>query len=163
MPCRVLGNVVPAEGLTHVNPRKATLVHSSSPMELPAVKHVIDEDLLRRFDIPGPRYTPYPTADRFVEAFTERDDVQTLQQRRAGSLALPLSMHVHIPFCESLCYYRACNKVVTKHHERAAEYLRYLSRALERQTEHVGRGHRVTQLHLGGARRPSLATRSCPT
>ena len=150
MPCRVLGNVAPAGGLTHVNPRKATLVHSSSPMELPAVKHVIDEDLLRRFDIPGPRYTSYPTADRFVEAFTERDYVQALQQRRAGSLALPLSVYVHIPFCESLCYYCACNKVVTKHHERAAEYLRYLSRELEWQTEHVGRGHRVTQLHLGG-------------
>ncbi len=150
MPCRVLGNVAPAGGLTHVNPRKATLVHSSSPMELPAVKHVIDEDLLRRFDIPGPRYTSYPTADRFVEAFTERDYVQALQQRRAGSLALPLSVYVHIPFCESLCYYCACNKVVTKHHERAAEYLRYLSRELELQTEHVGRGHRVTQLHLGG-------------
>jgi oxygen-independent coproporphyrinogen-3 oxidase len=119
-------------------------------MELPAVKHVIDEDLLRRFDIPGPRYTSYPTADRFVEAFTERDYVQALQQRRAGSLALPLSVYVHIPFCESLCYYCACNKVVTKHHERAAEYLRYLSRELELQTEHVGRGHRVTQLHLGG-------------
>ena len=150
MPCRVLGNVAPAGGLTHVNPRKATLVHSSSPMELPAVKHVIDEDLLRRFDIPGPRYTSYPTADRFVEAFTERDYVQALQQRRAGSLALPLSVYVHIPFCESLCYYCACNKVVTKHHERAAEYLRYLSREMELQTEHVGRGHRVTQLHLGG-------------
>jgi oxygen-independent coproporphyrinogen-3 oxidase len=119
-------------------------------MELPAVKHVIDEDLLRRFDIPGPRYTSYPTADRFVEAFTERDYVQALQQRRAGSLALPLSVYVHIPFCESLCYYCACNKVVTKHHERAAEYLRYLSRELELQAEHVGRGHRVTQLHLGG-------------
>jgi oxygen-independent coproporphyrinogen-3 oxidase len=150
VPCRVLGNVAPAGSLTHVNPRKATLVHSSSPMELPAVKHVIDEDLLRRFDIPGPRYTSYPTADRFVEAFTERDYVQALQQRRAGSLALPLSVYVHIPFCESLCYYCACNKVVTKHHERAAEYLRYLSRELELQTEHVGRGHRVTQLHLGG-------------
>lgn len=119
-------------------------------MEHFPVKHVIDEALLRRFDIPGPRYTSYPTADRFVEAFTERDYIQALEQRRAGSLALPLSVYVHVPFCESLCYYCACNKVITKHHSKAAEYLRYLSRELELQTDHFGRGHRVSQLHLGG-------------
>lgn len=112
--------------------------------------HVIPEDLLRRFDIPGPRYTSYPTADRFVEAFSESDYIMALQQRSAGSMALPLSLYVHIPFCESVCYYCACNKVITKHHERAAEYLRYVSREVELQVEHFGRGHNVSQLHLGG-------------
>jgi oxygen-independent coproporphyrinogen-3 oxidase len=114
------------------------------------VTHVIPEDLLRRFDIPGPRYTSYPTADRFVEAFSETDYIMALQQRSAGSMALPLSLYVHIPFCESVCYYCACNKVITKHHERAAEYLRYVSREVELQVEHFGRGHNVSQLHLGG-------------
>ncbi|WP_101047614.1 oxygen-independent coproporphyrinogen III oxidase [Macromonas nakdongensis] len=114
------------------------------------MNHVIDEGLLKRFDVPGPRYTSYPTADRFVEAFTEKDYIQALEQRRVGSLALPLSVYVHIPFCESLCYYCACNKVITKHHSKAAEYLRYLSRELELQVEHFGRGHHVSQMHLGG-------------
>lgn len=114
------------------------------------MNHVIDDQLLRRFDVPGPRYTSYPTADRFVEAFTERDYTQALEQRSAGSLALPLSVYVHIPFCESLCYYCACNKVITKHHNKAVEYLRYLSRELELQIEHFGSGHSVSQLHLGG-------------
>ncbi len=114
------------------------------------MKHVIDEGLLRRFDVPGPRYTSYPTADRFVEAFGERDYIQALEQRRAGSLALPLSVYVHIPFCASLCYYCACNKVITKHHSKAAEYLRYLSHELELQVQHCGRGHHVSQMHLGG-------------
>ncbi|MEN9886695.1 MAG: Oxygen-independent coproporphyrinogen-III oxidase, partial [Pseudomonadota bacterium] len=114
------------------------------------MNHVIDEGLLRRFDVPGPRYTSYPTADRFVEAFNEADYIQALEQRRAGSLALPLSIYVHIPFCESLCYYCACNKVITKHHSKAAEYLRYLSRELELQVQHFGRGHSVSQMHLGG-------------
>jgi oxygen-independent coproporphyrinogen III oxidase len=114
------------------------------------VTHVISEDLLRRFDIPGPRYTSYPTADRFVEAFTEDDYLAALHQRKAGSMALPLSIYVHIPFCESVCYYCACNKVITKHHARAAEYLRYLSREVELQVQHLGRGHSVSQLHLGG-------------
>ncbi|MGE0350326.1 oxygen-independent coproporphyrinogen III oxidase [Hydrogenophaga sp.] len=114
------------------------------------LRHVISEELLRRFDVPGPRYTSYPTADRFVEAFTESDYVQALRQRRAGSMALPLSLYVHIPFCESVCYYCACNKVITKHHSRAAEYLRYLGRELELQVEHLGKGQTVSQLHLGG-------------
>lgn len=114
------------------------------------MSHAIPEELLRRFDVPGPRYTSYPTADRFVEAFTERDYVQALEQRRAGSMALPLSLYVHIPFCESVCYYCACNKVITKHHSRAAEYLRYLAREVELQVAHLGKGHNVSQLHLGG-------------
>jgi len=114
------------------------------------VSHTISDDLLRRFDIPGPRYTSYPTADRFVEAFTENDYVQALEQRTAGSMALPLSLYVHIPFCESVCYYCACNKVITKHHDRAAEYLRYLALEVELQVAHVGAGQNVSQLHLGG-------------
>ncbi len=114
------------------------------------MSHVIDEQLLQRFNVPGPRYTSYPTADRFVEAFSQDDYIQALEQRRVGSMALPLSVYVHIPFCESLCYYCACNKVITKHHSKAAEYLRYLSRELELQVEHFGRGHNVSQLHLGG-------------
>lgn len=114
------------------------------------MKHKINEDLLRKFDVPGPRYTSYPTADRFVEAFTERDYIQALEQRRAGSMALPLSVYVHIPFCDSLCYYCACNKVITKHHSKGAEYLRYLSRELDLQVEHFGQGHTVSQMHFGG-------------
>ncbi len=114
------------------------------------MSHVIDEQLLRRFDVPGPRYTSYPTADRFVEAFGSDDYIRALEQRRAGSMALPLSLYIHIPFCESLCYYCACNKVITKHHSKSAEYLRYLSRELELQVEHFGRGHSVSQMHLGG-------------
>jgi oxygen-independent coproporphyrinogen-3 oxidase len=114
------------------------------------VSQLIDEQLLRRFDVPGPRYTSYPTADRFVEAFGSDDYIQALEQRRAGSMALPLSLYIHIPFCESLCYYCACNKVITRHHSKSAEYLRYLSRELELQVEHFGRGHQVSQMHLGG-------------
>jgi len=117
-----------------------------------AVAEPISEDLLRRFDVSGPRYTSYPTADRFVEAFTADDYQQALAQRRSGAAAmtLPLSLYVHIPFCESLCYYCACNKIITKHHDRAAPYLRYLSREVDLHTAQLGTGQAVTQLHLGG-------------
>lgn len=113
---------------------------------------VITPQLLSRFDVPGPRYTSYPTADRFVEAFGQDDYVLALKQRQSGTVGkpLPLSLYVHIPFCESLCYYCACNKIITRHKERAAEYLRYLSKEVELHTRHLGRGQAVSQLHLGG-------------
>ena len=73
----------------------------------------ITPELLRKYDVPGPRYTSYPTADRFVEAFRAGDYERALAQR-AGEAARPLSLYVHIPFCESLCYYCACNKIAAK-------------------------------------------------
>ncbi|MBK8666191.1 MAG: oxygen-independent coproporphyrinogen III oxidase [Burkholderiales bacterium] len=101
---------------------------------------------------PGPRYTSYPTADRFVEAFGEADYVQALEQRRTGpaAMALPLSLYVHIPFCESLCYYCACNKIITKHHERSLPYLRYLGKEVDLHVQRIGAGQVLSQLHLGG-------------
>ena len=113
---------------------------------------VITPELLTRFDVAGPRYTSYPTADRFVEAFTEADYIQALDQRREATRlkGQPLSLYVHIPFCESLCYYCACNKIITKHKDRAATYLRYLTREVELQVAHLGGGHSISQLHLGG-------------
>ena len=112
----------------------------------------ITTELLTKFDVAGPRYTSYPTADRFVEAFGEADYLQALEQRRAGpaALALPLSLYVHIPFCESLCYYCACNKIITTHHERAAPYLRYLAKEVDLHVQRLGAGQSVSQLHLGG-------------
>ena len=112
----------------------------------------ITPELLTKFDVAGPRYTSYPTADRFVEAFGEPDYLQALDQRRTGpaAMALPLSLYVHIPFCESLCYYCACNKIITKHHERSAPYLRYLSKEVDLHVQHIGAGQSVSQLHLGG-------------
>ncbi len=114
----------------------------------------ITPELIRRFDVSGPRYTSYPTADRFVEAFGMDDYVCALEQRRQGpaalALARPLSIYVHLPFCESLCYYCACNKIITKHHERAAPYLALLRREVELHVQHMGRGAAVSQLHLGG-------------
>lgn len=116
------------------------------------VAEPVSEDLLRRFDVSGPRYTSYPTADRFVEAFSVDDYIQALNLRRSGAAAMasPLSIYIHIPFCESLCYYCACNKIITKHHERATSYLKYLSREVDLHTAQLGLGQTVSQLHLGG-------------
>jgi oxygen-independent coproporphyrinogen-3 oxidase len=109
-------------------------------------------ELLTRFDIPGPRYTSYPTADRFVEAFSQVDLQQALALRNQGlgQKNKPLSIYVHIPFCESLCYFCACNKIITKHHEKAKAYLGYLAKEIELYTSAMGIGQSVSQLHLGG-------------
>ncbi|WP_046239794.1 oxygen-independent coproporphyrinogen III oxidase, partial [Delftia tsuruhatensis] len=112
----------------------------------------VTPELLRRFDVPGPRYTSFPTADRFVEAFGAEDYILALEHRKSSTAAraMPLSLYVHVPFCESLCYYCACNKIVTRHHDRAAVYLDYLAREMALHTAHCGKGQAVSQLHLGG-------------
>jgi oxygen-independent coproporphyrinogen-3 oxidase len=112
----------------------------------------ITPELLQRYDVPGPRYTSFPTADRFVEAFGQDDYALALAQRRQGApgQARPLSLYVHIPFCAALCYYCACNKIITRHPERAQTYLEYLAREVALHTAHCGTGQPVSQLHLGG-------------
>jgi oxygen-independent coproporphyrinogen-3 oxidase len=117
--------------------------------------HRVPRELLARLDIAGPRYTSYPTADRFVEAFGPSQYAQALNQRAEGGGAVggtftPLSIYVHIPFCESVCYYCACNKVITKHHERADEYMVVLKAEIDLIVAQVGRAQSVSQLHLGG-------------
>ena len=118
-----------------------------------ATEEVLPVDLLQRFDVPGPRYTSYPTADRFIEAFTADDYRRALMQRAEGAQVggrKPLSLYVHIPFCESVCYYCACNKVITKHHDRSAEYLDVLEAEIALHQQVLGDAPAVSQLHLGG-------------
>ena len=124
-------------------------------MQTRATDHVpvLTEAMLGRLDRPGPRYTSYPTADRFVEAFGAAQYAQALAQRASGATVggkPPLSIYVHIPFCESVCYYCACNKVITKHHEKAAQYLDVLEQEVALNIAQLGRGEAVSQLHLGG-------------
>ncbi len=113
-------------------------------------RDLLTEDLLRRFDTPGPRYTSYPTADRFVDAFGPADTVRVLEDLGRSDSAAPISLYAHIPFCESLCYYCGCNKIITRHHERAAQYLDALEAELGLVLDALGRGRVVSQLHFGG-------------
>ena len=107
----------------------------------------VDIDLIRRLDRNGPRYTSYPTADRFVKTFTAGDYRAWVKKRDKTN---PLSIYVHLPFCNTVCYYCACNKVITKDKSKAAEYLGYLFREIEMQGELLGKTSPVEQLHWGG-------------
>lgn len=110
-----------------------------------------DRALIEKLDGYGPRYTSYPTADRFHTGFTERDYRHWLQQRQIGASAWPLSLYVHLPFCNTVCYYCACNKVITKDRSKADIYLDYLEKELALHAEALGDGVReVAQLHFGG-------------
>jgi oxygen-independent coproporphyrinogen-3 oxidase len=109
-----------------------------------------DSDLIRKYDGFGPRYTSYPTADRFTAEFNAGNLVNTLLERQAEREPQPLSLYVHLPFCDTICYYCACNKVITKDHGRSAKYLRYLDKELGIVARLVGARAPVTQLHWGG-------------
>ena len=110
----------------------------------------ISEELVRKFDKLGPRYTSYPTADRFHTQFTETTYRGYLDQRWARTDNPPLSIYIHLPFCESLCYFCACNKIITKDHARVGEYLRYLDKEMDLVASRIGKDRKTVQLHLGG-------------
>src|SRR3569623_501847 len=114
----------------------------------PAIE--FDMTLIRKLNRLGPRYTSYPTADRFSESFDYGDYLQAVAAVRARGGRNPLSLYLHIPFCESLCYYCACNKIVTKNHEKVATYLAYLKREIEMQGKLFNGINQVEQLHFGG-------------
>jgi oxygen-independent coproporphyrinogen-3 oxidase len=111
---------------------------------------LVSVELLRQFDVSGPRYTSYPTADRFVEAFGAETYREWLRKRVLAGQPRPLSLYVHVPFCESICYYCACNKVITKDHGRSARYVRYVQREMGLAAELLGSARQAVQMHWGG-------------
>ncbi len=109
---------------------------------------VFDPELIKRYDKSGPRYTSYPTAVQFHDGFGAAEYRRYAQESNAGGN--PLSLYFHIPFCDTVCFYCGCNKVVTKDRSRAAPYLQRLHRELELQGELFDRNRTVDQLHWGG-------------
>jgi oxygen-independent coproporphyrinogen-3 oxidase len=130
-------------------------------MPMLARELIIDPDLIRKYDVTGPRYTSYPTADRFVEAFGEQDLLDWMARRNVGGLPQPLSVYVHLPFCSSLCWYCACNKVLTRDHGRSAKYIKYLGKELAlagaRIAAPAAPKPEIAQLHWGGGTPTFLA------
>jgi oxygen-independent coproporphyrinogen III oxidase len=120
-----------------------TVASMSTPLE------TVTPEMLQRYDVPGPRYTSYPTADRFADDFDAALLHAQLQQRATRAERL-LSLYVHLPFCASLCYYCACNKIITRHAEQVGPYLDALEHEMALYVPTMGDARRVSQLHLGG-------------
>ncbi len=109
-----------------------------------------DRELIASLPASGPRYTSYPTADRFHSGFTQNEYIQALKEQCKKSADQPLSLYIHIPFCNTICYYCGCNKIITKDKSRADAYIGYLEKELDLLAPHLGGKHPLAQLHFGG-------------
>ena len=111
---------------------------------------LFNPELLKKFDINGPRYTSYPSADHFHKKFGEPNYLAAL--KRVGLSQDPVSLYFHIPFCANICYYCGCNKIITKDHARSAKYIDYLAKEIKMVHQAIGAQKKipVTQLHWGG-------------
>ena len=113
-------------------------------------KLIFDPELIRRYDKSGPRYTSYPTAVQFHADFSDDEYRARAARTNEESPRRPLSLYFHIPFCDTVCFYCACNKIVTKNRRRAAPYLERLHRETALQGAIFDRSRVVNQLHWGG-------------
>ena len=110
---------------------------------------LFDAQLIRRYDKAGPRYTSYPTAVAFT-TFTEDEYKAHAYLSNEDPIPLPLSLYFHIPFCDTICFYCACNKIATKDRSLSERYLRYLFKEIEMQAALYDPDRQVEQLHWGG-------------
>lgn len=117
----------------------------SSSSERPLERLQWDSELIQKYNVPGPRYTSYPTAVQFEEDFHQGACIHT-ESASEGDV----SLYVHIPFCQDICFYCGCNKVVTRKPGVAETYLGYLRKEIQMVSAHYNSGRTVTQLHWGG-------------
>ena len=107
-----------------------------------------DTELIQRYDANGPRYTSYPTAVQFNESFDQL--AHESYAKKVDQSSSRISLYVHLPFCNTICYFCGCNKIVTKRRERAAPYLERLYKEIEMQSALLPSRPLVEQLHWGG-------------
>lgn len=116
-------------------------------------------ELVRKFDVPAPRYTSYPTADRFVAGFPAAAYEAALARHGAS----PLSVYVHVPFCSDICYYCGCNKIVTRDYDRVARYIEAVLAEARMVSERLAGTRSAVQFHFGGGSPTYLTTESFTT
>jgi oxygen-independent coproporphyrinogen-3 oxidase len=120
------------------------------PTPVPIAAVEFDADLLARYDVVGPRYTSYPTAPNFRDDFGEAEYRVAARESNEDPIPRPLSLYVHVPFCESPCFYCGCTRLITREHGNAARYLDHLEREIALQGALFDADRPVVQLHLGG-------------
>jgi len=113
-------------------------------------KVVFNKDLIRRYDTFGPRYTSYPTAVQFTTDFSLEDYLGGVKHSNEDPIPSPLSLYLHIPFCNTICYYCGCSKVITKDKSKAAHYIDLLKQEIKLQGALFAKDRIVTQIHWGG-------------
>lgn len=111
-------------------------------------KLIFDKDLIQKYDVACPRYTSYPTAPQFSHAYTFVDYKRAIQE--SNHQQTPLSLYFHLPFCQTLCYFCACNKIASKNRQKGKDYLKILFQEIAMQSKLIDSTRVVKQLHLGG-------------
>jgi len=111
---------------------------------------IFNKELISRYNLFGPRYTSYPTATQFHEQFGIKEYCEVVTDSNEVFLPKPLSLYVHLPFCNTVCFYCACNKIITANHRRAAPYLEDLHKEINLQGPLFDDDRIVNQLHWGG-------------
>ena len=114
----------------------------------------LSAELLDRYNVPGPRYTSYPTAPEWHDDFGPADYERELGESNASGR--PLSLYMHLPFCERLCLFCGCNVVIRKNHDDALPYLETLKREISQVARRVDRARPVVQFHWGAGPRPTF-------
>jgi oxygen-independent coproporphyrinogen-3 oxidase len=112
--------------------------------------NAFDLNLIKKYDKPGPRYTSYPTAPHFTDAFTPEDYLKEVERTNAGGGAPNLSLYFHLPFCDSLCYFCGCNMIMSKNRDRIHRYVQYLKKEIDLVSDRIVPGRKAVQLHWGG-------------
>ncbi|MBT8120515.1 MAG: oxygen-independent coproporphyrinogen III oxidase [Gammaproteobacteria bacterium] len=113
-------------------------------------KVVFNKELIRRYDTFGPRYTSYPTAVQFTTDYDDSDYLRWVKHSNEDPIPAPLSLYLHIPFCDTICYYCGCSKLVTKDKSKAEPYIQLLKKEIRMQGALFARDREVTQIHWGG-------------
>jgi oxygen-independent coproporphyrinogen-3 oxidase len=113
-------------------------------------KVIFDKAVIQRYDTSGPRYTSYPTAVQFTDRYQLDDYLNWVRTSNEDPIPAPLSLYLHIPFCNTICYYCGCSKVVTKDKSKATDYIELLKREIELQSQIFDHDRQVTQIHWGG-------------
>ncbi|WP_372018157.1 oxygen-independent coproporphyrinogen III oxidase [Pseudoxanthomonas sp. 10H] len=111
---------------------------------------LFDPRLLQRYDVPGPRYTSYPTAPQFTPGFGEAELRQVAAASNGDPIPRPISLYLHIPFCTSPCFYCGCNRIITRDKTRGEAYLTRLYREIAMASTLFDRDRDVEQVHFGG-------------
>lgn len=110
----------------------------------------IDLTKFKKYDKPGPRYTSYPTAPQFNEAFTHEDYLSEIVKTNYGDNLPDLSLYFHLPYCDTLCYFCGCNMIITRNRDRIKEYIKYLKKEIDLTRTYLLTDRKVVQHHWGG-------------
>jgi coproporphyrinogen III oxidase, anaerobic (EC 1.3.99.22) len=112
------------------------------------MKTIFNKSLIEKYDKPGPRYTSYPPATEFTESVGKEDYKKKLLESNQGKR--PLSLYIHIPFCESACWFCGCNVIISHRKDVSKRYLDYLYREMELLGRYLDKSRKVVQIHWGG-------------